>query len=97
VLIVTGTYRALFTRVIYTEWIFFGLMALGLVLLRRREAYAPTYRMWGYPVLPVLFTVSSALIVVNQLIADPRDAAFGLAVVAAGLPIYYYWTRHAHR
>ena len=97
VLIVTGTYRALFTRVIYTEWIFFGLMAMGLVLLRRRETYAPTYRMWGYPVLPVLFTVSSALIVVNQLIADPRDAAFGLAVVAAGLPIYYYWTRHAHR
>ena len=97
VLIVTGTYRALFTRVIYTEWIFFGLMAVGLVLLRRREAYAPSYRMWGHPALPVLFTVSSALIVVNQLIAEPRDAAFGLAVVAAGIPVYRYWIRHAHR
>jgi APA family basic amino acid/polyamine antiporter len=37
VLVATGTYRALFTRVIYTEWIFFGLMAVGLVLLRRRS------------------------------------------------------------
>ena len=97
VLVVTGTYRALFTRVIYTEWIFFGLMAVGLLLLRRRTAYAPSYRMWGYPVLPVVFAVASALIVVNQVVAEPREAAFGLAVVAAGIPIYRYWIRHAHR
>jgi APA family basic amino acid/polyamine antiporter len=97
VLIVTGTYRALFTRVIYTEWIFFGLMAVGLLLLRRRAGYEPRYHMWGHPVLPIIFTVSSALIVLNQLVAEPREAAFGLALVAAGIPIYYYWTRHAHR
>jgi len=40
VLVVTGSYRVLFTRVIYTEWIFFGLMALGLIVLRRRDAAA---------------------------------------------------------
>jgi APA family basic amino acid/polyamine antiporter len=96
VLLATGTYRALFTRVIYTEWIFFGLMAVGLILLRAREGYAPTYRLWGQPVLPALFALSSAAIVCNQLVAEPREAAFGLAVVAAGLPIYRYWTRHAH-
>ena len=53
--------------------------------------------MWGYPVLPVVFAAASALIVVNQLVAEPREAAFGLAVVAAGIPIYRYWIRHAHR
>jgi APA family basic amino acid/polyamine antiporter len=97
VLVATGTYRALFTRVIYTEWIFFGLMAAGLVLLRRRAGYAPRYRMWGAPALPAVFALASGLIVVNQLLADPREAAFGLAVVAAGIPVYLYWTRHAHR
>jgi APA family basic amino acid/polyamine antiporter len=97
VLVATGTYRTLFTRVIYTEWIFFGLMATGLLVLRRRRDYAPRYRLWGYPVLPVVFALSSGLIVVNQLVADPREAAFGLVVVAAGIPVYYYWTRHAHR
>ncbi len=97
VLVATGTYRALFTRVIYTEWIFFGLMAVGMILLRNRERYAPTYRLWGHPVLPALFALSSAAIVLNQLVAEPREAAFGLAVVAAGFPIYWYWTRHAHR
>ena len=89
VLVGTGTYRALFTRVVYTEWIFFGLMAAGIFILRRREGYAPAYRAWGYPVLPVLFIVSTAFIVVNQLVSDPRESAMGLLIVLAGLPVYF--------
>jgi len=90
VLVGTGTYRALFTRVVYTEWIFFGLMAAGIFILRRREGYAPAYRAWGYPVLPVLFIVSTAFIVVNQLVSDPRESAMGLLIVLAGLPVYFF-------
>lgn len=97
VLVATGTYRALFTRVVYTEWIFFGLMAIGLVLLRRRTGYAPRHRMWGYPVLPIVFAVASAAIVINQVVSDPRESAIGLAIVAVGLPVHFLWTRHAHR
>ena len=96
-LIATGTYRALFTRVVYTEWIFFGLMAAGLVLLRRRASYAPRYRVWGYPTLPIAFVIASGLIVLNQIVADPTESAIGLALVALGLPVYLYWSRHAHR
>src|SRR5260370_4746069 len=51
VLVLTGTYRALFTRVVYTEWIFFALMAVGLVLLRRRPGYAPRFRVPGHPLI----------------------------------------------
>ena len=47
VLVATGTYRALFTRVVYTEWIFFAALAVGLALARRRPGYAPAYRMLG--------------------------------------------------
>ena len=89
VLVGTGTYRALFTRVVYTEWIFFGLMAAGIFILRRRPSYAPAYRAWGYPVLPVLFIVSTAFIVINQLVSDPRESAIGLLIVLAGLPVYF--------
>lgn len=46
VLVATGTYRALFTRVIYTEWIFFGLMTIGLFLLRRRSDIVRGYNIW---------------------------------------------------
>ncbi len=45
-------YRQLFTRVIFTEWIFFAMMAGGIFLLRRRPGYAPAYRVWGYPWVP---------------------------------------------
>ena len=51
-LVWSGTYRQLFTRVIFTEWIFFALMAGGIFLLRRRPGYAPAYRVWGYPWVP---------------------------------------------
>ncbi len=47
VLVATATYRDLFTRVVYTEWIFFGLMAAGLFILRRRADYAPRFRTWA--------------------------------------------------
>ena len=94
VLAATGAYRELFTRVIYTEWLFFALMAAGLFVLRRRPGYAPRYRAWGYPVVPAIFIVASVAIVANQLISDPRDASIGLGLVAIGAPIYYLW--HAH-
>lgn len=92
-LVATGSYRALFTRVIYTEWIFFALLALGVILLRRRPGYAPAWRMPLVPLAPLLFIVVSLLIVVNQIRADVIDSAIGLAIVASGLPAYYFWNR----
>lgn len=93
VLVATGSYRSLFTRVVYTEWIFFGLMAAGLFILRRRPGYAPAYRTWGYPLVPILFIVSSAVIVGNQIAAEPWESVTGLLLVLAGLPVYYFWSR----
>jgi APA family basic amino acid/polyamine antiporter len=93
VLVLTGTYRALFTRVIYTEWIFFALLALGVVLLRRRPDYQPAWRMPLVPLTPLVFIAASAAIVVNQIAADPLQAAMGLGIVATGFPAYYLWTR----
>lgn len=93
VLVATGTYSALFRRVIYTEWIFFGLMVLGLLILRRRSNYSASYRAWGYPLLPVLFIVASFFIVANQIISEPRNSTIGLSIIALGLPVYYLWVR----
>lgn len=93
VLVATGSYRVLFTRVVYTEWIFFGLMAASLFVLRGRAGYAPEYRMWGYPILPALFVVSTAVIVINQVISQPLESATGLLLVLSGLPVYVLWAR----
>lgn len=93
VLVATGTYRILFTRVIYTEWAFFGLMAIGLFVLRKKSGIVRGYRVWGYPAVPVLFVFASFAIVVNQIISDPKESLFGLSLVLIGLPMYYLWSK----
>jgi basic amino acid/polyamine antiporter, APA family len=93
VLALSNTYGALFSRVIYTEWIFFAAMAAGLIILRRRPDYRPAYRVWGYPVVPIVFIASSLVIVLMQVMAVPRDSIIGLGMVLLGLPVYVVWSR----
>lgn len=94
----TNTYGTLFARVVYTEWIFFAAMAWGLIRLRRRRAYQPTYRVPGYPLVPALFIAASLVIVGTQVAASPEGSAIGLGLVLLGLPVYFLWSRHArHR
>ncbi len=93
VLVLTGSYRALFTRVIYTEWIFFGLMALGLIMLRRRPDVSRAYEIWGYPWVPGIFALSAFAIVANQVASQPLESLMGLGLVLVGLPVYLIWAR----
>jgi len=92
-LVWTESYRALFTRVIYTEWLFFGLMAIGLVILRRRLAASggalgrPVVR-WAWPWVPLLFAACAFSIAIVQIVTDPPNSAIGLGLVLAGLPLY---------
>jgi APA family basic amino acid/polyamine antiporter len=95
ILVLTGTYRTLFTRVVYTEWIFFGALALGVMRLRRSSGYTPAFRAWGFPIAPLLFAAICLVIVLNALASDPIESASGLALVAAGLPVYYFWAGRA--
>jgi APA family basic amino acid/polyamine antiporter len=97
VLALTNTYGALFSRVVYTEWIFFAIMAVGLIRLRRRADYRPAYRVWAYPVIPVVFVAASAVVVVVQVMAAPLDSTIGLGMVLLGLPIYLIWSRPSRK
>jgi len=96
VLVLSGTYRALFTRVVYTEWIFFGLMAVGLFILRRRPDLKRGYSAWGYPLVPAIFALSAFAIVVNQIITDPGESMIGLGFVLLGIPVYLAWGRKGY-
>jgi len=97
ILAATGTYRALFTQVVYTEWLFFALMTIGLFRLRRRAGYTPKFRAWGYPLVPFLFIIVSLAVVVNQVVADPLESVKGLLLVGSGLGVYYLWPHRAAR
>src|SRR5438093_4186443 len=83
VLVLTGTYGVIVSRVVYTEWIFFGALALGTVALRRSRGYAPAFRAWGFPLVPIVFALVCLAIVLNQIAGDPRESLTGLALVGA--------------
>lgn len=90
----TNSYHALFSRVIYTEWLFFALLAAGIVILHRRGQYTPKFLAFAYPLLPAVSLLTSAAIAVNQIWAAPRDSFVGLGLLLTGLPVYFFW---AHR
>ncbi|MBI3400358.1 MAG: amino acid permease [Acidobacteria bacterium] len=92
-LVLTATYGTLVARVVYTEWIFFGALALGTMAVRRKQGYAAAFRAWGFPVAPVLFAATCLAIVVNQIASDPGSSLWGLGLVIAGLPVYFVWRR----
>ena len=92
-LALTNSYRALFSRVVYTEWVFFGLMAVGLILLRRRPHYQPAVRVPGYPLVPAAFALAAFLVVGIQIWSQPLDSLLGLGFVSLGLPVYLAWAR----
>jgi APA family basic amino acid/polyamine antiporter len=93
VLVATNSYRQLFTRVVYTEWALFALLAAGLFRLRRRGGYKPRFIAGGFFVIPLLFIAGASAIVVNQIYADPRGSAMGFALILLGLPVYFVWSK----
>jgi len=95
VLVITGTYATIVSRVIYTEWIFFGALALGALAHRRRRPQTASFRAWGFPVAPAVFALVCAALVGAQVIADPGHSVWGLGLVLAGLPVYWLWKRKA--
>ena len=57
------------------------------------ERVCPSTRMWGYPITPAIFILASSAVVVSQLVAQPRDAIIGAAMVAAGWPVGVWFER----
>jgi basic amino acid/polyamine antiporter, APA family len=93
-LALSGTFNQLLTYVVFTGWIFYALGAASIFVLRRTRPDAPRpFRVPGYPVTPILFVVSSAIIVINTLVTQPRLALVGLAFVLSGAPAYLLWRR----
>lgn len=92
VLAASGTFNQLLTYVVFTGWIFYALGAASIFVLRRtRPDVERPFRVPGYPLTPALFVLSSAIIVVNTLVTQPRLALVGLAFVLSGAPAYFIW------
>ena len=92
VLTLTGTYGTLLDYVVFADWIFFGLTVASVFVFRRTMPHAPRpFRTWGYPFTPALFVIAAIAIVFSVIRVSPVQSAIGAALMAAGVPAFYFW------
>jgi basic amino acid/polyamine antiporter, APA family len=90
----SNTYAELLGYAVFADWIFFALAGVALLVFRRTRPDAPRpYPVPLYPVTPLVFVAAGAGIVLNTFAVDGRDALAALAILAAGVPVYYAWVR----
>lgn len=98
VLTATGTYKQLYTYVIFSGWLFYAAAVIALIVLRRRHPdMTRPYRVPAYPALPIIFVVAALAIVVNTLVRSPLESGIGLAIILTGVPVYFIWHAVGHR
>lgn len=74
--------------------LFLGLAVAGLFILRAREPNADRpFRAVGYPIAPAVYTLASAMILANALWKDPVPTFTGAAIMALGIPLYFWFRR----
>src|SRR5213083_2628468 len=95
IIALSGTYGEILNFEVTVDFIFFGMTAASLFILRRRSIGSDvvTYRVPGHPFTTILFVLSCAGIVISAVIASSRNSAIALCIMLAALPVYYFWTR----
>jgi len=80
--------------VIFAGSIFYSLCVLAVIILRFKHPEWPRpYRTWGYPVIPLLFLAFYAWFLTVVFIGEPFEALAGIALIALGLPVHWWWNR----
>ncbi len=90
----SGTYEQLYTYVIFAVFLFHAATGAGVFVLRKKRPDHPRpYRVWGYPIVPVVFILTSMAFVANTLVERPIESVWGLGLLVLGLPAYFSWRR----
>ncbi len=93
-LLVGGAFSELLNLTISAEWLFYMIAATTIFVFRRREPDLPRpYRTWGYPVVPALFVIVAAVLLVYTFRDNLQNSIIGTLVILAGIPVYLYFAR----
>jgi basic amino acid/polyamine antiporter, APA family len=91
----SGTYGEILNFEVTVDFIFFGMTAGALFVLRRHRIGSDSVscRVPGHPFTTMLFVLSCAGIVVSAVIASPRNSTIALCIMLSGFPVYCFWSR----
>jgi APA family basic amino acid/polyamine antiporter len=95
IIALSGRYEQILNYVVSVDFIFFGLSATCIFALRRNDVRGKKaafgYNIPGHPVTTVMFVAASWLVVINTIFRYPANTVIGLAIMAAGVPAYFFW------
>ncbi len=93
VLVWSGSFDQLTDLLIFASFIFYGSTALGVIVMRTKfpDAERP-YRMFAYPLLPLIFILFCITLVLVTIVQNPLQAFTGLGLIFAGVPVYLYFS-----
>lgn len=106
--ILSGSFDIMADMFVFMSWVFYGLTAIGLLLLRRKQPARPRpYTVGGYPWIPLVFILFTLFYLVMTIYNDVTaysngkapiiNSVFGLALTAAGIPFYWYFQRQKRK
>jgi APA family basic amino acid/polyamine antiporter len=93
-LLLGGSFRQFFSLAIFSEWLFYMIAGSTVFIFRRREPHAERpYRVWGYPLVPAVFVVASAVLLYYTFTDNLRSSTLGCIAILAGVPVFYCFAR----
>ena len=91
ILCLSGSYGDLLEYATFASLLFYMVTIAGIFILRKKEPDTPRpYKALGYPVIPALYILLTALICIDLIYNKPDNTIRGLIIVALGIPVYYF-------
>ncbi len=93
-MVILGTFEQLAIYVGFALGVFPWLAIAGVFLARRSGiGDASAAKVWGYPVVPVFYLISSLALMVVAFLNRPLESSAALVTIAAGIPCYFLWVK----
>jgi basic amino acid/polyamine antiporter, APA family len=93
-LLFLGQFQQLFELAVFAEWLFYMLTATTVFVYRRNHPeFARPYRVWGYPVLPAIFVVCAATVLISSYASNLEGSLLGTGLILLGLPVLWFVRR----
>jgi len=97
-LVLSGTFDQLTDTLVFAAFMFYGATAFGVFVMRfKAPDLERPYRTWGYPVIPAVYVLFCIALVINTFITQPREAIIGISLVAAGIPLFFYFRKNMEK
>lgn len=87
-LLAVGHFQQLFELAIFSEWLFYMITSTTIFYYRRKQPERTTYRVWGYPLVPLLFVAAAAVLLYYSFIENLKNSLMGTLVILLGIPLY---------